>query len=355
MVVLDVHTGEILAMASLPTYNPNAVAGSKPGQRRNRAVTDVVEPGSTMKAFTLAAALSSGKYTPTGPIIDTGNGHWYFYGHDIRDDDPNGLLTPTGVLTRSSNVGAAKIAMTLDTALMYDTFRAFGFGSSTESGFPGESAGLLKIGRNWRPLEKAIMAYGYGLNVTPLQLANAYATIADGGVMHTPTFIKGDDSPGKQIVSPQVAHELVSMLETVTGPGSTGAKARIANYSVAGKTGTSHQAIAGGYSKNTYNSLFAGIVPASNPRLVGVIVINGTTRGGYFGGTVSAPVFASVMGGALRLLDIPPDNIGRWYVGGPLQGNGGLVGNQSPVTPAANDVPINEAPVDEAPTEGGAP
>ncbi|WP_225562992.1 penicillin-binding protein 2 [Rhodanobacter sp. DHG33] len=356
MVVMDVHTGEILAMASLPTYNPNALAGSKPVQRRNRAVTDVVEPGSTMKAFTLAAALSSGKYTPTGPAIDTGNGHWFFYGHDIHDDDPNGVLTPTGVLTRSSNVGAAKIAMTLDTSLMYNTYRAFGFGNSTGSGFPGESSGLLRVGRDWRPLEKAIMAYGYGLNVTPLQLVTGYATIADGGVMHTPTFIKGDDSPGKQIISPTVAHELVSMLETVTGPNSTGANARIANYSVAGKTGTSHQAIAGGYAKDTYNSLFAGIVPASNPQLVAVVVINGTTKGGYFGGTVSAPVFASVMSGAVRLLDIPPDNIGRWYVGGPLQGNGGLVGSQTPAPPpSANDVPVHEAPVDEAPVEGGAP
>ncbi|HEX8779183.1 MAG TPA: penicillin-binding protein 2 [Rhodanobacter sp.] len=356
IVVLDVRTSEILAMASMPTFNPNAVAGSKPAQRRNRALTDVVEPGSTMKALTLAAALSSGRYTPTSPIIDTGNGHWYFYGHDIRDDDPNGLLTPTGVLTRSSNVGAAKIAMTLDTPLMYDTYRAFGLGNSTGSGFPGEASGYLKIGRDWRPLEKAIMAYGYGLNVTPLQLANAYATIADDGVMHTPSFIKGDDSPGKQIISPQVAHELVSMLETVTGPGSTGARARIANYSVAGKTGTSHQAIAGGYSKNTYNSLFVGIVPASNPRLVTAVVINGTTgKNGYFGGNVSAPAFAAVTSGALRLLDIPPDNIGRWYVGGPLQGNGGLVGSQTPVKAAVNDVPIQEAPVDEAPMEGGAP
>ncbi|TAL75247.1 MAG: penicillin-binding protein 2 [Rhodanobacter sp.] len=360
IVVLDVHTGEVLAMASLPTFNPNAVADSKPGQRRNRAVTDVVEPGSTMKALTLAAALSSGKYTPTSPIVDTGNGHWYFYGHDIRDDDPNGLLTPTGVITRSSNVGAAKIAMSLDTPLMYDTYRAFGLGNSSGSGFPGEASGYLKVGRDWRPLEKAIMAYGYGVNVTPLQLANAYATIADNGVLHTPTFIKGDDSPGKQIVSPQVAHELVSMLETVTGPGSTGSRGRIANYSVAGKTGTSHQAIAGGYSTNTYNSLFIGIVPASHPRLVGAVVITGTTsQYGYFGGLVAAPAFSAVLGGALRLLDIPPDNIGRWYVGGPLQGNGGLVGN--PTAPAsalpapAVDNAAHEAPIDEAPTLGGKP
>jgi cell division protein FtsI (penicillin-binding protein 3) len=329
MVVLDVRTGEILAMVSLPTYNPNAVTGSNGAQRRNRAVTDVVEPGSTMKPFTLAAALSSGKFTPTTPLIDTGNGHFMYYGHDIHDDSANGVLTPTGVLTKSSNVGAAKIAIQLDTQFLYDSYRAFGFGDSTGSGFPGESSGFLKVGHTWRPLEKAIVAYGYGMNLTPLQLANAYATLADDGVMHPPTFIKDGDNPGKQIVSPQIAHELVAMLETVTAPGGTATRAQIANYSVAGKTGTAHLAAAGGYAKNNYNSLFAGIVPATDPRLVGVVVINNPKKG-YFGGDVSAPVFQHVMDGALRLLDIPPDNIGRWYVGGPLQAGGGLAGNAPP-------------------------
>ncbi|GLQ47253.1 penicillin-binding protein 3 [Dyella lipolytica] len=332
MVVLDVRTGEILAMVSLPTYNPNAVTGTTGSQRRNRAVTDVVEPGSTMKPFTLAAALSSGKFTPTGPVIDTGNGHWMYYGHDIRDDDPNGLLTPTGVLTKSSNIGAAKIALQLDTQYLYDSYRAFGFGDSTGSGFPGESSGLLKVGHTWRPLEKAIMAFGYGLNLTPLQLANAYATLADGGVMHSPTFIKDGDNSGKQIVSPQIAGNLVTMLETVTAPGGTATRAQIANYSVAGKTGTAHLAALGGYSKNNYNSLFAGIVPATDPRLVAVVVINNPKKG-YFGGAVSAPVFQRVMDGALRLLDVPPDNIGRWYVGGPIQAGGGLAGNAPPPNP----------------------
>jgi cell division protein FtsI (penicillin-binding protein 3) len=329
MVVLDVRTGEIIAMVSLPTYNPNAVTGTNGSQRRNRAVTDVVEPGSTMKPFTMAAALSSGKFTPTTPVIDTGNGHWMYYGHDIRDDDPNGLLTPTGVLTKSSNIGAAKIALQLDTQYLYNSYRAFGFGDSTGSGFPGESSGLLKVGHTWRPLEKATIAFGYGLNLTPLQLANAYATLADDGVMHPPTFIKDGDNPGKQIITPQIAHELVTMLETVTAPGGTATRAQIANYSVAGKTGTAHQAAVGGYAKNNYNSLFAGIVPATDPRLVGVIVINNPKKG-YFGGDVSAPVFQRVMDGALRLLDIPPDNIGRWYVGGPLQAGGGLAGNVPP-------------------------
>ncbi|KQZ79878.1 cell division protein [Rhodanobacter sp. Root561] len=342
MVVLDVRTGEVLAMVNLPTYNPNALGGSKPGQRRNRAMTDVLEPGSTIKPILMAAALSSGKYTPTNPLIDTTGGHWYFQGHDIHDTHNYGVLTPTGVITKSSNVGAARIAMQLDTSLMYDTYRAFGFGNSTESGFPGEASGYLRIGRDWRPLEKAILGYGYGLNVTVLQLANAYATIADGGVMHNPTFIKNNDSAAKQIISPEVAHELLRMMETVTGPGSTGTMARIANYSVAGKTGTAHKASAGGYAKSNYTSAFAGIVPASNPRLAAVVVIDNPQKGSYYGGTVSGPVFAKVMEGALRLLDVPPDNIGRWYVGGPLQSPDGLVGSKPPV-----DAPIDDAPVDE--------
>jgi cell division protein FtsI (penicillin-binding protein 3) len=342
IVVLDVKTGEVLAMINLPTYNPNALNGSKPGQRRNRAMTDVLEPGSTIKPILMAAALSSGKFTPTTPIIDTNGGHWFFQGHDIHDTHNYGLLTPTGVITKSSNVGAAHIAMQLDTGLMYDTYRAFGLGNSTDSGFPGEASGHLRIGRDWRPLEKAILGYGYGLNVTVLQLANAYATIADGGVTHSPTFIKGDDNSAKQIISPEVAHELIQMMETVTGPGSTAPQARIANYSVAGKTGTAHKANAGGYDKSSYTAAFAGIVPASNPRLVGVVVVDNPQKGSYYGGMVSAPVFAKVMDGALRLLDVPPDNIGRWYVGGPLQGAGGLVGSQPPV-----DAPIDDAPVDE--------
>ena len=342
MVILDVKTGEVLAMVNLPTYNPNAVNASKPTQRRNRAVTDLLEPGSTIKPILMAAALSSGKFTPTTPIIDTTGGHWYFQGHDIHDTHNYGLLTPTGVITKSSNVGAARIAMQLDTTLMYDTYRGFGFGNSTNSGFPGEAAGLLRIGRDWRPLEKAIMGYGYGLNVTVLQLANAYATLADEGVMHSPSFLKGGSVDAKQIISPQVAHEIVRMMETVTGPGSTAPQARIPNYSVAGKTGTAHKASAGGYSKNNYTAAFGGIVPASSPRMVGVVVIDNPSKGSYYGGMVSAPVFAKVMDGALRLLDVPPDNIGRWYVGGPLQGAGGLVGSAPPT-----EEPIDDAPIDE--------
>ncbi|HET6804540.1 MAG TPA: penicillin-binding transpeptidase domain-containing protein [Frateuria sp.] len=342
MVILDVPTGEVLAMVNLPTYNPNALAGSKFSDRRNRAVTDLVEPGSTIKPILMAAALSSGKYTPTSPLIDTTGGHWYFQGHDIHDTHNYGLLTPTGVITKSSNVGAAHIAMTLDTALMYNTYRAFGFGNSTNSGFPGESSGLLRIGRDWRPLEQAIMGYGYGLNVTPLQLANAYATLGDHGVMHSPSFIKGADNASKAIVSRQVADEIVQMMETVTAPGGTATTARIANYIVAGKTGTAHKANAGGYSRDDYTAAFAGLVPASHPRLVGVVVIDDPQKRSYYGGTVSAPVFARVMEGALRLLDVPPDNIGRWYAGGPLMSPSGLAGSKPPTDPPIDDASLEE-------------
>ncbi|HEY8683282.1 MAG TPA: penicillin-binding protein 2 [Rhodanobacter sp.] len=343
MVILDVRTGEVLAMVNLPTYNPNAVGGSPASNRRNRAMTDVLEPGSTVKAVLMAAALSSGKFTPTSPIIDTTGGHWFYLGHDIHDTHNWGLLTPTGVITKSSNVGAAHIAAALDTTLMYDTYRAFGFGSSTNSGFPGEASGYLKPGSGWGQREQAIFGYGYGLNVTVLQLANAYATIADSGVMHSPTFIKGDDNDAKAIVEPQIAHELVGMLETTTQPGGTAAPyAWIANYTVAGKTGTAHKATAGGYSKDNYSAAFAGMVPATDPRLAAAVVIDNPRKGSYYGGLVSGPVFASVMAGALRLLDIPPDNIGRWYVGGPLQVESGLIGSKPPDAPN-----IEEAPVDE--------
>jgi cell division protein FtsI (penicillin-binding protein 3) len=344
MVILDVASGEVLAMVNLPTYNPNAVNGSKASDRRNRAVTDLIEPGSTIKPILMAAALSSGKFTPTSPLIDTTGGHWYFQGHDIHDTHNYGLLTPTGVITKSSNVGAAHIAMELDTPLMYGTYRAFGFGNSTNSGFPGESSGLLRIGRDWRPLEKAIMGYGYGLNVTPLQLANAYATLADHGVMHSPSFIKGADNEPKAIVSGQIADEVIQMMETVTAPGGTATTARIANYIVAGKTGTAHKAAAGGYSRNNYTAAFAGVVPASHPRLVGVVVIDDPQKRSYYGGMVSAPVFARVMEGALRLLDVPPDNIGRWYAGGPLMSPTGLAGSKPPTDRPADDGSVEEEP-----------
>jgi cell division protein FtsI (penicillin-binding protein 3) len=320
MVILDPRNGEILAMVNVPSYNPNDLDSSNPAQRRNRAVTDVTEPGSTMKPFTITTALESGKWTPTTPV-NTNPGTFTIDGHLIRDDSNNGLIDVGRVITVSSNVGASKISLTLTPQQMAGVLHQFGFGTSTGSGFPGEVGGYIPPPRTWGDFVKATISFGYGLNVTALQLAQAYAAIADGGVKHTPTFVAGDDNPGVRVEPQQISAEVMAMLRTVVGaPPATAPQAAIPDYTVAGKTGTAHLAIAGGYSRNRYAALFCGIVPASDPRLVGVVIVRdaGGHGGEYFGGLVSAPVFREVMTGALRLLDIPPDNVQQWYAGGPV-------------------------------------
>ncbi len=315
MVILDVTNGEILAMVNQPSFNPNARTTTvDPSVRRNRALTDVIEPGSTMKPFTIAAALESGQWKPDTPV-DTTPGTLSIAGHIVRDVHNVGFINVTKVLTKSSNVGAAKIALTLPNEHLYDVFHRFGFGESTGCGFPGESPGMLPGARTWGILEKVTLAYGYGLNVTPLQLAQAYAALANGGRLRPPTFVKNALNPDNAVVDPEIARNIVAMLETVVTPEGTGLKAAVPNYRVAGKTGTSRRAVSGGY-ESRYISLFAGLVPASNPRLVGVVVVNdpGSGAGGaYYGGLVSAPVFSRVMSGALRLLDVPPDDVQHWY------------------------------------------
>jgi cell division protein FtsI (penicillin-binding protein 3) len=317
MVILDVPTGEILAMVNQPSFNPNARGNVDPAYRRNRAVTDVVEPGSTMKAFTISAALESGKWKPHTPI-DTSPGTYTLYGHTISDVHNKGLIDVTGVITYSSNVGAAKIAATLGRDDMYDVFHRFGFGEVTGCGFPGESPGNLPIAKNWGPVEQATIAYGYGVSVTPLQLAQGYAALANDGRLRSPTFVKGALAQDRAVIDPRIAATLRTMLETVVHPPGGGIKAAITNYRVAGKTGTSRTAIGGGYQKK-YISLFAGMVPASQPRLVGVVVIH-DPQGVYYGALVSAPVFSKVMDGALRLLDVPPDDVQNWYTATPDSG-----------------------------------
>lgn len=319
MVVMDPRNGEILAMVNVPSYNPNDLDSSNAAQRRNRAVTDVTEPGSTMKPFTVTTALESGKWTPT-TMLDTSPGWMMIDGHTVRDDRNNGRIDVSHVITYSSNVGASKISLSLTPQQMSKVFRQFGFGASTGSGFPGEVGGYLPPPRSWGDFVKATIAFGYGLNVTALQLAQAYSAIADGGVRHTPTFIKGDKNPGVRVEPTGIAGEVMAMLRTVVSPQGTAPQAAIADYTVAGKTGTAHLAVAGGYSSDRYAALFCGIVPASAPRLVGVVVIRdaGGNGGEYFGGKVAAPVFHEVMSGALRLLDIPPDNVRQWYAGGPV-------------------------------------
>jgi cell division protein FtsI (penicillin-binding protein 3) len=318
MVILDVASGEVLAMVNQPSFNPNAHAADQ-AYRRNRALTDVVEPGSTMKAFTMATALESGKWTLDSKV-DTSPGYFQIGTYTIHDVHNHGLLTLTGVITKSSNIGAAKIAETLSRDSLYDMFHRFGFGEPTGSGFPGESPGFLPVVTAWGPVEKATIAYGYGLNVTPLQIGQAYAALANDGRLRAPTFVKDARNPDNALIDPQIAHTIVRMLETVVMPGGTAyPQAVVTNYRVAGKTGTAHIAHAGSY-QNRYISLFSGIVPASAPRLVGVVVINdpgGGQGGAHFGAVVAGPVFAKVMDGALRLLDVPPDNVQHWFAGGP--------------------------------------
>ncbi|KFN51288.1 peptidoglycan D,D-transpeptidase FtsI family protein [Arenimonas composti] len=312
IVVLDVATGEILAMVNQPSYNPNARGAATPGTTRNRAVTDLVEPGSVMKTLTLAAALESGRFRPDTPI-DVSPGYMGLPGgYTIRDFRNYGTLTLTGVLTKSSNIGAARIAAQLDNSHQYDMYRRFGLGQLTGSGFIGESAGLLRGPNEWGPTEKATISYGYGLSVTPLQLARAYAAIGNRGRLHEATFVKGRDDEGVQIIDPVIADQLMAMMETVTGSDGTARRAAILGYRVAGKTGTSRIAAAGGYAQRRYASVFVGLVPASRPRFATAVVIQEPQGAEYGGGAVSAPVFQRVMDGTLRLMDVTPDNIEQY-------------------------------------------
>ena len=309
-VVLDVATGEVLAMVNLPTFNPNAASLGKPDAHRNRAVTDLFEPGSTAKPLTVAAGLEQGVITPA-TLFNTNPG-WMPNGRYRTTDTHNyGVLDTTGVIRKSSNVGAAKIASLLDNRQFYDFFRKMGYGQSTRSGFPGEAAGLFPAPDQWSGTSKQTMSYGYGLAVTPLQVAHAYATLANGGRAIQPTFVKGERNEPKQVLDPAIAAEVMKMMQTVTEPGGTATQAAILGYHVAGKTGTSRKASAGGYSRK-YLSFFAGVVPVDNPRFAMAVVVNDPTNGSYYGGLVAGPVFHNVMEGALRLMDVPPDDIETW-------------------------------------------
>ena len=312
MVVMDVKTGEILAMVNLPSYNPNARAADNTAARRNRAVTDVLEPGSVIKAFTVAAAMETGRWTPTTPI-NTHPGELTLFGYTIHDFRDYGVIDVTHLITKSSNVGATKLSMDMTADQMFDMLQRFGFGNASGSGFPGESAGVLPPARSWGPVEKATISYGYGLAVTPMQLAQAYAAIANHGRFVTPTFVHGAPVQSRAVVDPQIADAVIGMLETVTGPEGTARRAAVPGYRTAGKSGTSRKAAAGGYEKR-YQSLFAGLVPASDPRFAAVVVVNDPKNGDYYGGLVSAPAFESVMEAALRLYDINPDDVDGWLV-----------------------------------------
>ncbi|MGY4517182.1 cell division protein FtsI (penicillin-binding protein 3) [Lysobacter sp. HA18] len=350
IVVVDIATGEVLAMANLPAFNPNAVGSTDPDAHRNRAVTDVLEPGSTMKPITIAAALTAGVVTPTTPI-DLSPGWLKLGRYTIRDHQNYGLQTVTGVITKSSNIGATKISAKLDDHYFYDFVRKFGYGSKPGSGFPGESAGVLPSPARWSGTSKATISYGYGLSATPLQIAVAYAAIANNGVMTVPTFVKGEHGQTKQVLDPKIAHEVIKMMQTVTEKGGTATQAAILGYHVAGKTGTARKFNGrGGYSQR-YVAYFAGIVPVDNPRFATVVVVNDPDPGkGYFGGLVSAPVFKSVMEGSLRLMDVPPDDIDTWLAAQNKNApaNGVAPKQVAAVVPDASDDDV-DTPLDTAP------
>jgi cell division protein FtsI (penicillin-binding protein 3) len=310
IVVLDVDSGEVLAVVNQPTYNPNDRAQYTAERYRNRAITDIFEPGSTVKPLVIAAALESGQYEADS-MVDTAPGFLMVGPKRIEDRRNLGRVSLTTVLARSSNVGATKIAMSLEPDLLWRTMTKFGLGSLTASGFPGESAGLLTHYSHWQEISQATLAYGYGLSVTPLQLAHAYAALGNGGYMRPVSLVANDQSielkEGTQVIEEDIAQAVREMLEEVVRPGSTGAKAGVTGYRVAGKTGTAWKFAAGGYSKDKYLSIFAGLAPASDPKLAAVVIIDEPHGDLYYGSDVAAPVFAEVMTEALRLLAVPPD------------------------------------------------
>ena len=315
VIVIDVDTGEVLAMVNQPSYNPNDREQLKPELYRNRAATDIFEPGSSVKPFIMAAALASGQYRPDS-VVDTSPG-FFKVGNKVEEDEHNlGTIDLATILAKSSNVGTAKVALSLQPERIWSTLSALGLGQVTGGSYPGESAGMLSNYSHWRPVGIATLSHGYGLSVTPLQLAHAYATIGAGGIRRPISFERvSGPVPGERVLEPKVCADLIQMMEQVVEKGGTATRAALIGYRVSGKTGTAFKSIAGGYSTDKIMAVFAGLVPASHPKLATVVVIDEPSRDvqqmGILaqGGTVAAPVFSSVMAGALRLMDIPPDDL----------------------------------------------
>ena len=314
IVILDVNTGEVLAMANQPSYNPNAKSDIKDfSVIRNRAITDVFEPGSTVKAFTIAAALETGLYQPD-TIIETSPGWMMVSGNEVKDLFDYGTLTTSGVITKSSNVGSSKIALDIGAEPIRDLLSRLGFGEVLGTGFPGERTGVLPNPSKWGRHVTATFSFGYGLSATALQLASAYSVLADNGIRKPVSLLKLSDEavidlPRQQVLSSEITLNLRKMLRTVVDADSGGSalEANVPFYSVAGKTGTAHVVGEKGYEENLHNSLFVGMVPASNPRIVIVIVVNEPKGEEHYGGQVAAPVFSRVASGAMRILNIAPD------------------------------------------------
>ncbi len=308
-IVIDVHTGEVLAMVNQPTYNPNNRAQRDASRYRNRAITDIFEPGSSIKPLVVAAGLETSTYQPTSRI-DTNPGFIQIGTKKIADKRNLGRIDLTTVLARSSNVGATMVAMAIEPENLWQILSNFGIGRPTASGFPGESAGLLSDHENWRTMSQAILAYGYGLSVTPLQLAQAYAVFGAEGLQRPVSLLRvTQPAIPRRVVSKKTAQAVLDMMEHVVSSEGTGGNAAVSGYRVAGKTGTTRKASVGGYTEDRYTAVFAGIAPVSNPRLAVVVVVDDPSNGKYYGGDVAAPVFSKIVADSARILAIPPDDL----------------------------------------------
>ncbi len=305
-VVVDVQTGEILALVNYPTFDPNDRSTLRGTNLRNRVLTDTFEPGSILKPFTMGLAMSLGRINDNTKI-DTGRGEVIFHGERIRDVSKNGVLDPMGIMVKSSNIGMAKISQRLEAQEMWMQFTALGFGQPPVIGFPGAAAGRLRPWERWRPIEQATMAYGYGLSTSLLQVAKAYTAFARNGDMVNLTLIKRKDQPATMpVYDAAIAQTIRNMLEASAGP--EGAKlAQVQGYRMAGKSGTARKIVNREYSQTYYRSSFVGFGPVSNPRIVVAVSIDEPMAGHYYGGRVAAPVFATVVGRTLRMMGVEPD------------------------------------------------
>jgi len=317
LAIVDARTGEILALVNQPDYNPNNRTNVTGAQTRNRSVTDLFEPGSTMKPFTVAAALDSGIVTPS-TMIATGQGSMQFAGWTISDTHANGTISVAQVIQKSSNIGSAKIMMQMSPERMGTLYRDLGFGTAPQTGFPGEAKGLLRPWTKWRPIEQATMSYGHGISVSLLQLARAYTVFTNDGELLPLTLMRRDaHAIGKRVITSETAVEVTRMMEMAVMPGGTAPRAQVPGYRVAGKTGTAHKAEMGGYAENKYRASFVGFGPVSHPRFIVAVMIDEPQGAKYYGGDVGAPVFSNVMGAALRMMSVPPDAPGTLNVQAP--------------------------------------
>ncbi len=310
VVVLAVESGEVLAMANLPAFNPNDRANAKPSSIRNRAVTDVFEPGSTIKPFLIAAAIENGIYKP-GSTINTAPGYFKVGKLLVSDHSNHGVIDMKTILSKSSNVGAVRVALKMSQQQLWQQYQSVGFGQLNGSGFPGERAGKLDSYNNWNKTQRATLAYGYGMSTTAMQMARAYSVLANNGIMLPTSFLLNEQAPaGERVMSERTAKAVREMLKAVLTEEGTGSRARMQGYSAAGKTGTARKSQDGGYSKDNYIALFAGMAPADNPKVVVVALIDQPAKeDGYYGGEVAAPLFSRVTEGALRLMNVPPSFI----------------------------------------------